>query len=80
MNASNLATAGVQPGDTHLRRALARLDKLRDLALIDGLVTALEESGCTSPAVDIHRAARDRLQRELGLPVSESIPHVHREQ
>ena len=80
MEATRVATAEMQLGDTAFARACARITKLRDLVLLDRLVTCLEESGHRSRALDIHRSARDRLRRELGVPVSESMPHDHTEQ
>lgn len=65
MDATTVATAGVHPGDTLRLRAFSRFEKTRDLALLARLVKLLENSGIDSPALARHRAARDRVQREL---------------
>jgi hypothetical protein len=67
MDASQLATAGVHPGDTiNLDQLQARLNKARDLFFMRALVRALEERRASDAVLRFHRAARDRLSRELG--------------
>lgn len=68
MNATTVATAGVQPGDTQrLRAFVSRFEKARDHALLDRMVRALESAGAQGRALELHRTARDRLRAELGL-------------
>ena len=73
MDASSLATAGVQPGDTTLiRLEVERMQALRRLRIVEELVANLEAGLLTShadraAALREHRAARDQLARELGL-------------
>lgn len=73
MDASNLATAGVQPGDTTLiRLEVERVQALRRLRIVEQLIADLEAGVLTSSAdraaaLREHRATRDRLAAELGL-------------
>ena len=77
MDATTVATAGVQPGDTAtIRMAADRLSKLQRLRLIDQLIGVLEASlraeaslgaSIDMRSLQVHRAQRDRLASELGL-------------
>ena len=73
MDASSLATAGVHPGDTTLiRLEVERVQALRRLRIVDELIANLEagiltSDGSCAAALREHRAARDRIARELGL-------------
>jgi hypothetical protein len=69
MEATTVAQAGVQPGDTSKVRILAdRISKLRNLRLLGDLIADLESLGTVNPvALGRHRQAHERLARELGL-------------
>lgn len=75
MEATTVATAGVQPGSTAKVRALSeRVDRLRNLRMLDRIIANLEggllfaEARPRAQAVlRIHQQARDRLRAELGL-------------
>lgn len=71
MDATTVATAGVQPGDTTLIRIeVERLDALRRLRIVDAVIGNLEVGILTLnhfEALRRHRAARARLLAELGL-------------
>ena len=69
MDATTVAPAGVQPGDTSKVRLLAdRISKLRNLRLLGELITDLESLGTVNPvALARHRQAHARIARELGL-------------
>lgn len=71
MDATHIATAGVQPGDTSKVRMFAdRITKLRHLRMLDRLIADLErldDAGMSATALGLHRQARERLARELGL-------------
>ena len=64
MNAETSATAGVQPGDTtRIRIQVERMQALRRLRVVDGLIAELEAvvdpDGRLARALREHRAARD---------------------
>lgn len=73
MEASPLATAGVQPGDTAKIRVLAdRLTKLQQLVIVNRLIRPLEALHRRGELTDLrplqqHLAVRNQLARELGL-------------
>jgi hypothetical protein len=71
MEASSLASAGVQPGDTTLIRIqVERLDALRRLRIVEAIIANIEAGILIwdrAESLRRHRAARDRLARELGL-------------
>jgi len=71
MEATTVATAGVQPGDTSKVRMFAdRIVKLRNLRMLDRLIGDLErldDGGMSAVALGLHRQARARLARELEL-------------
>jgi hypothetical protein len=73
MDATTVATAGVQPGDTSKVRALAdRISKLQQLVIVNRLLRPLEAAHRRGELTDLrplqqHLAVRNGLARELGL-------------